>query len=64
MKKMIQEADIKKASDSERCQLILAIIKRTGRIHKGGIIGGTNNKRNKERKLQDVKFKSKNKTYI
>lgn len=33
MKKVINEADIKNASNAERCKLILAIIKRTSSIH-------------------------------
>ena len=33
MKKAINENDIKKASNAERCKLILAIIKRTSNLH-------------------------------
>lgn len=33
MKKVINENDIKKANNAERCELILAIIKRTSSIH-------------------------------
>ena len=33
MKKVINEEDIRKASNIERCQIILAIIKRTSSIH-------------------------------
>lgn len=35
MKKVINENDIKKASNMERCQIILAIVKRTSYIHAG-----------------------------
>ena len=33
MKKVINEEDIRKATNLERCKLILAIIKRTSNIH-------------------------------
>ncbi len=33
MKKVINEEDIRKANNLERCRLILAIIKRTSNIH-------------------------------
>ena len=33
MKKVINENDIKKANNAERCKLILAIIKRTNNVY-------------------------------
>lgn len=33
MKKVINDEDIKKSNNIERCQIILAIIKRRGNIH-------------------------------
>lgn len=33
MKRVINEEDIRKANDLERCQIILAIIKRTSSIY-------------------------------
>lgn len=33
MKKVINEEDIRKANNLERCQIILAIIRRTSSIH-------------------------------
>lgn len=33
MKKVINEIDIKNASNLERCQIIIGIIKRTNNIH-------------------------------
>lgn len=33
MKKVINENDIKKANNIERCQILLTIIKRTSNIH-------------------------------
>lgn len=33
MKKVIKEEDIRKANNTERCKLILAIIKRTSSIY-------------------------------
>lgn len=34
MKKVINENDVKKANNAERCQIILEIIKRTSNIYK------------------------------
>lgn len=33
MKKVVNEQDIKKASNIERCQILIAIIKRTSNIY-------------------------------
>lgn len=57
MKKVINEEDIRKSNDLERCRLLIAIIKRTSSIYtryKNSLKGGVYeqyNERNKKRKF-------------